>query len=374
MENIKKDDPISLAKYAQDMKLTNQTRWKWANTCLKKDKRFTRMLKQVQLCKKKTATVKCNFGVRIPKTIKEALMSDKLNGNTKWADATLTELKALYEDHNCFTKVNDKDEMPIGHKCMPLLWVFAVKFDDRHRARCVAGGHVTEDLEYDVYSGVVDLETVKIALVVAILTELKVIAADIGSAYIQAITVEKSTQLQDQNGHCLDWKGQFFLSTKHSMVQKQVEPCGTENWQTISERWDSNPVKADFGSGSGFWIREQKDHHECLAVIVDDLLIFSKDGFKIIEHMKKNYGYEFKGVGKPKHCNGADFQFSREGFPIIHCKTYIANVCDCWRYDHLEVNLCDLPQFPCECCENHLTFRSKPILDNSFTSKCLCYF
>ena len=32
-------------------------------------------------------------------------------------------------------------------KCIPLLWAFAVKFDGRHRARCVAGGHVTPDLE-----------------------------------------------------------------------------------------------------------------------------------------------------------------------------------------------------------------------------------
>ena len=38
MENIKKDDPISLAKYAQDMKLTNQSRWKWANSYLKREK------------------------------------------------------------------------------------------------------------------------------------------------------------------------------------------------------------------------------------------------------------------------------------------------------------------------------------------------
>ena len=69
--------------------------------------------------------------------------------------------------------------------------MFAVKFDLRHRARCVAGGHVTDDLEFDIYSGVVDFETVRIALVAAILTQLQIIAADVSSAYIQAITTEK---------------------------------------------------------------------------------------------------------------------------------------------------------------------------------------
>ena len=45
MENIKRDDPVSLAKYAENMKLTNQSRWKWAKTYLKRDKRFARMLR-----------------------------------------------------------------------------------------------------------------------------------------------------------------------------------------------------------------------------------------------------------------------------------------------------------------------------------------
>ena len=88
-------------------------------------------------------------------------------------------------------KLKDKNEIPNGYKYVPLLWVFAVKFDLRHRARCVAGGHVTDDLEQDVYSGVVDLETAKIALVAAILTQLQIVAADISSAYIQAFTIEK---------------------------------------------------------------------------------------------------------------------------------------------------------------------------------------
>ena len=49
-----------------------------------------------------------------------------------------------------------------------------------------------------------------------------------------------------------------------------------------------------------FWIKDAKDHYEYIAVIVDDLLIFSKDGMKIINHMKEKYGYQFKGVGKPE--------------------------------------------------------------------------
>ena len=44
--------------------------------------------------------------------------------------------------------------------------------------------------------------------------------------------------------------------------------------------------------------------------------------------MKEKYGYQFKGVGKLEYYNRADFLFTREGFPVMHCKTYVTNVCD----------------------------------------------
>ena len=74
---------------------------------------------------------------------------------------------------------------------IPLLWTFAVKYDGRYRASLVAGGHVTEELENDYYSGVVRLRIIRIAFAAAILWDLKLITADIASVYIQACTVEK---------------------------------------------------------------------------------------------------------------------------------------------------------------------------------------
>ena len=77
-----------------------------------------------------------------------------------------------------------------------------------------------------------------------------------------------------------------------------------------------------------FWIKDAKDHYEYIEVIVDDSLIFSKDGMKIINHMKEKYGYWFKGVGKPEYYNRADFLFTSKGFPVMHCKISVKNVCD----------------------------------------------
>lgn len=54
----------------------------------------------------------------------------------------------------------------------------------------MAGGHITEDLSDEFYSGIVELETIKIDFVVAALKKMKVIAANITSAYIQPLTKE----------------------------------------------------------------------------------------------------------------------------------------------------------------------------------------
>ena len=84
--------------------------------------------------------------MRVPRSINEAYKLDLLNNNTKWADAIIKELCTLHEEYNCFKALpKEKGEgLPAeyaGYKYIPLLWAFAVKFDGRHHARCVAGGN-----------------------------------------------------------------------------------------------------------------------------------------------------------------------------------------------------------------------------------------
>jgi hypothetical protein len=69
--------------------------------------------------------------------------------------------------------------------------VFDIKMDFTHKARLVAGGHVTDPPASITYSSVVSCETVQIAFVVAALNDLDVVAADIGNAYLNAYTSEK---------------------------------------------------------------------------------------------------------------------------------------------------------------------------------------
>ena len=66
-----------------------------------------------------------------------------------------------------------------------------VKHDGRHKARFVAGGHLTKDPEDSVYSSVVSIRSLRIVLLAAELNKLELMGADVGNAYLEALTNEK---------------------------------------------------------------------------------------------------------------------------------------------------------------------------------------
>ena len=184
---IRKDDPVTTAKYAIENNLTELTCWKWAKKYHKKMRRLVKQVKRMLNVKRAARAIKYQFGVRLPRTIREAYKLDEFNGNTKWADAIKTEVTLLSEDFNCF-KVANEGDITNEYQRVPVIWAFAVKFDGRYRARACAGGHVTKDPHDNYYSGVVELETIRIALAVAPMMDLKVVA-EVTDAHVAVLDV-----------------------------------------------------------------------------------------------------------------------------------------------------------------------------------------
>ena len=61
-----------------------------------------------------------------------------------------------------------------------------------------------------------------------------------------------------------------------------------------------------------------------MAVIVDDLLVFSMQPETILEPLKYIFNYELKGVGVPEYYSGADVKFDQDtGCWTMSAKTYI---------------------------------------------------
>ena len=80
---------------------------------------------------------------------------------------------------------------PKGHQKTRVHFVFDVKHCGKFKARLVADGHLTIEPTETVYSGVVSLSSLRLAMFLAELNNLQLWGADVGNAYLQALTKEK---------------------------------------------------------------------------------------------------------------------------------------------------------------------------------------
>jgi adenylosuccinate synthase len=82
--------------------------------------------------------------------------------------------------------------------------IYDVKHDGCHKARLVAGGHLTDPNTENIYSGVV----IRLIIFLAELNKLELWGADVGNAYLEALTKEKvyiiaGPEFGDLAGHTL---------------------------------------------------------------------------------------------------------------------------------------------------------------------------
>jgi hypothetical protein len=109
--------------------------------------------------------------------------------------------------------------------------VFDVKHDGHHKARLVAGGHLTDPPLDSVYSGVVSLHGFRLVLFLAELNGLEMWATDIGNAYLEAKTskkvyIEAGPEFGDQEGHILIiWKALYGLHTSGAHWHDKFADC-----------------------------------------------------------------------------------------------------------------------------------------------------
>ena len=80
---------------------------------------------------------------------------------------------------------------PIGYQKIHCHFVFDIKMDFTHKARLVTRGHTTEVTEISNYPSVASRDSVRIAMVIAALNDLKLEAGDIQNAYLTAPCLEK---------------------------------------------------------------------------------------------------------------------------------------------------------------------------------------
>jgi hypothetical protein len=132
------------------------------------------------------------FGVEVPRSTKQALYLDHINGfigENSWAHAIKKELDQL-KDYETYTPVEHDRPLDTAHQKIPFQIIFDVKYDLHEKAQLVAGGHMTETPKDDIYLGVVEFMSVRLCFMIAALNGLQICAADVGNVFLYGTTEE----------------------------------------------------------------------------------------------------------------------------------------------------------------------------------------
>ena len=120
-----------------------------------------------------------------------ATASGMMPPNLRW---TKSMNYKVFQDHGkaqIDPKSRKVSNAPDGYQNIRVHLMFAVKHGGRHKARLVAGGHLTPDPIESIYSGFVCIRSLRLVIFLAKLNNLEVWGADIGNAYLEAKTKEK---------------------------------------------------------------------------------------------------------------------------------------------------------------------------------------
>ena len=184
LKDMKESFPVETAEYSIQARIHEEPAFAWwVPHVISKRKAI------ISKVKSKYWSRTHKYGIRIPKTVKEAKMIDAENGNSLWWDAICDEMKNVRIAFEEFQGPG----IPVGHKKIDCHMIFDVKLGENYRrkARLVAGGHKTEAPASITYSSVVSRDSVRIALLIAAMNDLEVLACDIQNAYLTAPCREK---------------------------------------------------------------------------------------------------------------------------------------------------------------------------------------
>jgi hypothetical protein len=319
---IAKEDPLTCALYAKDHDLLDTPGWKSLKRIATREVKFARMVKQAKLYQERNGPT-YKFGILVPKNKRDALEIDKANGNTRWKQSMDDEIGQI-DEYDTFHDMGKGRPPPRDHKKIRVHFVYDVKHDLRLKSRLVAEGNLTTPPKDSVYSGVVTLRSLRLCMFLAELNGLKVEAADVGNAYLEAFTKEKiyiiaGSEFGDREGNILVIiKALYGLHTSGARFH--------EKFADTLKDMGFTPCKAD----PDVWMKDCGTHYEYVCVWVDDLAVMMKDPRLFFEGLRLRK-YKLKGVGDIHYHLGGDFYRDSDGTLAWGAKTYIkriANQCE----------------------------------------------
>ena len=140
------DDPVTVVIYARDNGLLNKPGWKLPGLkkMAKTQKKLLCLANKAELHSFRNKLV-CMYGFQVPPNHVEAMELDRMNRNSMWRDAEVTELNQnQIDEYKSFIDKGVGFNPGSDFKKIRVHMVYAVKHDGCHKTRLVAGGHLTE--------------------------------------------------------------------------------------------------------------------------------------------------------------------------------------------------------------------------------------
>ena len=301
LKDLKDSYPLELADYAIDNKLQDEPAFAWWVHYTRKKR--TAIIAKV---KSKYWQRTHKYGIRVPKTIKEAYEIDEEEGNLLWHNAVSDEMKKIRQ---AFEKYDGKVEDLIGYQKITAHFIFDIKLGEkfRRKARYVGDGHKTETPKSVTFSTVVARDSVRICLLIAALNELDVQAADIENAYLTAPCREK----------CWTIGGQEFGSEEGSVfiIRKALyglKSSGAAFRAFLAETLDDIGFKSSIADPD-VWLRpaikpDGEQYYEYILVYVDDILSISHDAKEPMRAIQRAFKFKNDTIEPPKMYLGATLE------------------------------------------------------------------
>ena len=291
LKELKESNPYATAQYAKAQDIDREPAFIWwvKWTLRKGDGIVAAVNRRVQ-----RATHK--YGIKVPRTVDEALKLDKENKNDLWEKAIKKEMANV---HAAFDILEDNENLPVGYSKATCHIIFDVKMDFTRKARYVKDGHKTPDPEGSTYAGVVSRESVRLLLTYAALNDLDVMAADIRNAYLQAPSSEK---------HYIICGAEFGMENKGKRAIIRRALYGGK----VSGRDFRNSLR-DCMKMLGFescladpdvWMRKAKKDNgvevwEYVLLYVDDALSIGPNSEQVLRDIGKYFQLKEESVGPP---------------------------------------------------------------------------
>ncbi len=301
LKDLKVSNPVELAEYAVAHNIEKEPAFNWwvSYTLKKRDRIISKV-------KSKYWRTTHMFGIRVPKTVDEALRLDEENGNTFWYDSIQKEManvRIAFEVDNDVTPEQARtNKFYVGFQEIKLHMVFVIKMDGKftRKARLVAGGHTTDPPAAITYSSVVSRDTIRIAFTVAALNDLDVMSCDIGNAYLNAkcrenIWCEAGTEFGSDKGKVLKvTRALYGLKSSgaawRAMFATTLTDLGYQSSKADPDLWMRPRVKPN-----------GDEYYAYVLVYVDDVLHFDHEPHIFMTELEKLYRLKDKAEAPDRY-------------------------------------------------------------------------